>query len=255
MMLDAWRLAVSNKHLASVEFGPCFLIDGSTCRHEGRQEIKMRTLENGITLLLPTFWVIWTARGVVREIRSQNRFKWAAALMWLLVGIGGCGFFAFGLCAQGIIKVPSSFEWPAGYVGGVVTTGDGKYIVPVVPAARVQIYDSQRKFIRGWNVKTGGADFKVESAPDGLVEVFVARGDLHYSFTQDGRWMYSGGMSEPFSWLPKGQSFWVPTCPWLWAFTSPFLSWLLAAAGIAGVVTIERLRRRKPMQAECKSAI
>ena len=205
----------------------------------------MRTFDNLSLALISAFWLIWSARGVVQGFRSQESGKWSMVALWLLVGIGGAGFFAPFLCAQELFDLPASLEWPAGYVSGGAATADGKYIIPVVPAARVQIYDSNWRFIRGWNVKTGGGDFKVQSAPDGMVEIYTARGAMHYLFDQDGHWLSSEGMAQPYSWLPEGQSFWVPTPLWLWAFSSPFLSWLIMASGIAGLAMKERIRRAK----------
>jgi hypothetical protein len=205
----------------------------------------MRTFDNLFTALLTVFWLMVTARGVFKEFKSQQANKWSMVLMWLLVGVGGAGFFAPMLCAEGLLKLPTSFEWPAGYVSGVAPTDDGRYVVPIVPAARVQIYDSHWKFMRGWNVETGGGDFKVQFAPDGMIEVFTARGAMHYSFDQNGHWLSSEGMAQPFSWLPNGQSFWVPTPIWLWVFSSPFVAWLIMAIGMAGLAIGERFRRRK----------
>jgi hypothetical protein len=115
--------------------------------------------------------------------------------MYLLVLVGAGGFFAAGLSATGIIKLPSSYEWPAGYARGVVATADGKYIVPLMPSGRLQIYDSQWHFIRGWNVDAGGGDFRVQCSPDGLVEVFTARGERQILFHRE----WSVGRFEPDS--------------------------------------------------------
>src|SRR6202035_4206271 len=117
----------------------------------------------------------------------------------------------------------------AGYVRGVVTTADGKYIVPLMPSGRLQIYDSQWHFIRGRNVGTSGGNFKVQCSANGVIEVFTATGEHHYSFAQDVHLIGSESLPEPFSLLPdEGQSVVVPTSPLLWIFSSPFLSWGVA---------------------------
>ena len=80
------------------------------------------------------FWMLLCARGMARALRTPDRAKWIMGLMYLLVLVGAGGFFAAALSATGIIKLPPSYEWPAGYVRGVVTTGDGKHIVPLMPS-------------------------------------------------------------------------------------------------------------------------
>src|SRR3984957_4348023 len=101
------------------------------------------------------FWMFLCVRGLAQALRAPDQAKWIAGLMYLLVLVGAGGFFAAALSATGIIKLPSSYEWPAGYVRGGVTTADGKYIVPLMPSGRLQIYDSQWHFIRSWKVGTG----------------------------------------------------------------------------------------------------
>ena len=137
--------------------------------------------------------------------------------MYLLVLVGDGGFFAAALSATGIIKLPSSYEWPAGYVRGVVTTADGKY--------------------RG--------NFKVQCSANGVIEVFTARGEHHYSFAQDGHLIGSESLPEPFSSLPdEGQSVVVPTSPLLWIFSSPFLSWGVAVVGFVGLAVLKKMGHR-----------
>jgi hypothetical protein len=122
----------------------------------------MGSLFGMLVALFAGFWLFFAARGMAREFKRADRFKWIVGVMYFFVLIGASGFFAAALSAVGIFKLPSSREWPAGYVSGVVTTPDGKYIVPLVPSGRVQLYDSQWHFIRGWNVDAGGGDFKVQ---------------------------------------------------------------------------------------------
>lgn len=199
-------------------------------------------------LLLALFagvWLFLAARGMAREFERANRFKWIVGAMYFLILIGAGGFFAAALSAVGILKLPTSREWPAGYVSGVVTAPDGKYIVPLVPSGRVQLYDSQWRFIRGWNVDAGGGDFKVQYSRDGVIEVFTARGEHHYSFTEDGHLIASTTiLPEEDLFLkdsPKGQSVVVPTPPLLWVFSSPFLSWGVMVIGFVGMAILKKI--------------
>ena len=109
---------------------------------------------------------------------------------------------------------------------GVKKTADGKYVVPLVPEGRVQVYDSHWLFLRGWNVDALGGDFRVTPTPRSTIEVFTARGARHFSFTENGDLISDASMSESFDALPnKGQSVVVPTSPILWVFSSPAISW------------------------------
>jgi hypothetical protein len=195
-----------------------------------------------IAALFAGFWLSLAVRGMAREFKRANRFKWIVGTMYFLILIGASGFFAAALSATGVLKLPTSREWPAGYASGVVAAADGKYIVPLVPSGRVQLYDSQWHFIRGWNVDAGGGDFKVQYSPDGVIEVFTARGEHHYSFSEDGRLIASTTiLPESFSSLPKGQSVVVPTPPLLWVFSSPFLSWGVAVIGFVGMAILKKI--------------
>jgi hypothetical protein len=195
--------------------------------------------------LFAGFWLFLAGRGMAREFKKTDRFKWIVAVMYLLILVGASGFFAAALSATGVLKLPTSREWPAGYVSGVVTAADGKYIVPLVPSGRVQLYDSQWHFIRGWNVDAGGGDFKVQYSPDGVIEVFTARGEHHYSFTEDGHLISSTRiLPNSLSSLPKGQSVVVPTSPLLWVFSSPFLSWGVMVIGFVGMAILKKIGRR-----------
>jgi hypothetical protein len=207
--------------------------------------MPMSSLFNWFIALFAGFWLFLAARGMVREFKRGGRFKWVLAVMYSIILVGAGGFFAASLSATGVLKLPTYREWPAGYVRGVVTAADGKYIVPLVPSGRIQLYDPQWHFIRGWNVDAGGGDFKVECSPDGRIEVFTARGERHYSFTEDGHLVASTRiLPETFASLPSGDSVVVPTPPLLWVFSSPFLSWGLAVIGFVGLAILKKIGSR-----------
>jgi len=185
------------------------------------------------------FWLFFAARDTTREFKLADRFRWIVALLSLLILIGISGFLGTILSAAGVLKLPASWEWPAGYVRGVITGADGEHIVPL-PSGRVQFYDSQWHFIRGWNVDAFGGDFKVTYFPDGLIDVFTEKGELHYSFTKDGRMIATTRIPpDTFTSLPEGESAVVPTSPLLWVFSSPFLSCGAAAIGCWGLAFLK----------------
>jgi hypothetical protein len=211
-------------------------------RYRGIFVASMSSLFNLFLVVFAGFWLFLATRGMVREFKRADRFKWIVAALYFLILIGASGFFAAALSAGGVLKLPTSREWPAGYVSGVVTAPDGKYIVPLVPSGRVQLYDPQWHFIRGWNVDAGGGDFKVQYSPDGLIEVFTARGARHYSFTEDGHLVAPARiLPETFSSLPRGETVVVPTPPLLWIFSSPFLSMGAVVIGSIGLASLKKI--------------
>src|ERR1700690_1716213 len=94
-----------------------------------------------LVALFVGFWLFLAVRGMARKSKAPDRFKLIVWVMYLLILTGAGGFFAAALSAVGILNLPTSREWPAGYVRGVVTAEDGKYIVPLIPSGRVQVYD------------------------------------------------------------------------------------------------------------------
>ena len=128
------------------------------------------------TLLFSIFFVLFTAsvlflavRGIARDIKKGGPPKWIIGTLGFLIVVGMVGFFAPSLFALDILKLPNSFQWPAGYAIGVMRMPDGKYVVPLVPSGRVQLYDSQWRFLRGWHIDANAGDIKVECPPDGTI--------------------------------------------------------------------------------------
>ena len=185
--------------------------------------------------LFSCVWLFLAGLGIVRQVKRGGRVNWLVVISGLFLMVGAGGFFAAGLSATGVITLPESFEWPSGYVRGVVQTQDSKYVVPHIPAGRVQLYDAQWHFIRGWHVDASGGDFTVACLPDGEIVVFTARGHQRLSFTENGRLTLATTLPESFVRPQPGRSIVVPTSPLLWIFSSPFLSWGVALIGMAGL--------------------
>ncbi|HLK53947.1 MAG TPA: hypothetical protein VKU42_10865 [Candidatus Angelobacter sp.] len=191
--------------------------------------------------------------GIVRQIKRQKRPNWLVGVSGLVVIIGASGFFAILLVSTGTIPLPNSFEWPAGDVRGVVETSDGKYLVPLVPVGRLQIYDSSWRFLRGWQVDNNGGSFTVDYSPDNEIFVSTSRVQHRYGsvdearryvFTENGKLISelipnSSGVAE------SGEYISVPTWRLLWIFSSPFLSGGFALIGILGLWAAEKLYGNK----------
>jgi hypothetical protein len=176
-----------------------------------------------------------------RFISRPDFSRPAGWIMSLLLVIGGGGFYASLLAAVGPIRLPNSWEWPAGFVRGVIRTADGKFVVPIRPVGRIQIYDPQWRFLRGWNIEALGGPFKFACTPNGTIDVFSLRGMRHYSFTQEGLLLSTDKFELPLPPLPKGQWMMVPTSPLLLIFFHPAVLLFLAGIGFWGPSTPGRI--------------
>ena len=200
----------------------------------------MRSLFGLLMASFGAFWLFSVACGMVQEFRRTERFKWIVAIMSFLLFFGAGGFFATMLSGTGVLKLPTSREWPAGYVKGVITAEDGTHIVPLIPSGRIQTYDAQWRFIRGWNIDIGHG-FELQSSPNRVIEVFSESGIHLCSFTEEGYLIpLTTTLPEPFS----EQSMVVPTSFWLWPFSSPFLSWGVMVIGFAGIAILRKIGRK-----------
>ena len=169
--------------------------------------------------------------------------------------VGAGGFFAIMLVSTGAITLPNSFEWPAGDVRGVVETSDGKYLVPLVPAGRLQIYDSNWHFLRGWQVNANGGSFTVDYSPDNEILVYTSRvrhrfaaaeDGRRYAFTETGKLISEMSLPDYFVVAGSREYMSVPTWRILWIFSSPFLSGGFALIGGAGLWAADKLYGTKP---------
>ena len=209
-------------------------------------------------VLLTLFVGVWLYRfghEIVRQIKEQKRLIWLVAISGLVLMIGAGGIFAPMLVATGTIPLRDSFEWPSGDVRGVVETSDGKYLVPVVPASRLQIYDSNWHFLRGWQVDASGLSFTVDYSPDNEILVFTSRvrhrfGDTEsgrrFAFTETGKLISEMSLPDSFVVAESGEYMTVPTWRLLLIFSRPSLCWGFFAMGAVGLWAADKLHGSKP---------
>lgn len=204
---------------------------------------------SALLLLLVGIWCYRIGHEIAGQIKRQKRLNWLVAISGLVVTIGASGFFAILLVSTGTITLPNSFEWPAGDVSGVVETWDGKYLVPLVPVGRLQIYDSSWHFLRGWQVNTNGGSFTVENSPNNEILVSTSRvyhrfGSVdearRYVFTENGKLISE--ISPNYSGVTESEDYMsVPTRRLLWIFSSPYLSGGFGLTGMLGLLAAEKL--------------
>ena len=179
---------------------------------------------------------IWCATAMaLRSKRHRGAKKWLNAVGGMLVALGGFGFFSTMLSASGGLRwLPASFEWPVGIVDGVVVMPDGAQVVPHTASGRIQVYDRDWSFLRGWYVDAGGGVFVLRPAGPNQIEVITARRQMRYVYSLDGSLLSQEGYApRSYSDFPASGVFAaVPTRWWLWMFTSPFYCGAIIAIGI-----------------------
>jgi hypothetical protein len=201
-------------------------------------------------LLVTTMLVVWVI-GAAWQIWSGTRKSgWrrvVSCLATILMTVGAFGFFGSVLVAMGAFsRLAASFEWPVGFAKGVVATTDHSYfVVPHTPTGRVQIYERNWKFLRGWNVSAGGGAFKLYITDTNGIHVVTARGHKHHVYDLAGNLLSSETYPDSragYSSFPNdGDSYVVPTPIWLWVFSNPFFSWLAAALGLAFFIAEDKM--------------
>jgi hypothetical protein len=190
--------------------------------------------------------------ALYRDRSGSRRTRVARWLGTALGSVGLASFFGIALSAVGGLDwLPQSVEWPVGYARGVITLTDGTHVVPLVPANRVQIYDPEWRFLRGWRVDAGAGVFKLLPVGTDHFEVVTARGNLRLEFKPTGELVsqrsYQPQLYDSFG--EAGVSRFVATPVWLWPFTHPFIGWGIAVAGGVTVSITEGRRRRRRRRA------
>jgi hypothetical protein len=212
-------------------------------------------------LFVWVFAIVWLAgaASTFTLCRKQNGgYKFLAFLGSTCLLIGAGGFFASALSGVGGLNLlPNSFEWPIGYSTGVVRTESGMFVVPHSASNRVQIYDPQWNFVRGWYVDAGGGIIKINTADNDRFEVITARGNHKYVYDTTGKLISSETYNpELYSSFPdQGSSYLVPTRPWLWVFSHPFVSGGVAFIGILILNGLDKDRTRTKGEHSDSSAI
>lgn len=182
--------------------------------------------------------LVWIVQAARIALSQRHYFTWKAILNFVASGclvIGATGFFGSALSATGGLKwLPESFEWPIGIASGVLTTPDGSVIVPHIPSGRIQIYNKDLSFRKGWFVDAGGGTFKILPSDGKDFYVITARGNHKYLYSINGCLLsheiyQAGGYSR----IPRtGGSVLIPTPFCLMVFVHPFASWVVAAIGM-----------------------
>jgi hypothetical protein len=182
------------------------------------------------------FGLVAATVWAVRAWRSPDRVLRYTGLAW--AGVFLAGYLGWILCPLaawgGMDWLPASFEWPLGLSDEAVRTADGGFVVPHKYAGRVQVYDAEGRFVRGWQTEAGGGSFRVLPREDGGVEVFTARGNRHHVYDAHGSLVSSGPSpsKDSYEQVPaKRERISVRVPWWGWTLVNPAIAWVAMLLG------------------------
>jgi hypothetical protein len=215
----------------------------------------MRWLSCTMIMLVLAVWIF----GALSTIYDSKKYPPIKAVLSILGGtfmfIGALGFFGTALAATGALNwLPLSFEWPIGHANGIATMPDGTHVVPHTPSNRIQIYDSNWRFLRGWFVDASAGTFKIKPLNQTKVQIITARGQMRYVYDLNGN-LLSAETYRPLSFSDfsgSHESAIVPTPFYLYGFTHPGIAWAIGVSGILLISASSKLQ--KPSKAPAPSA-
>lgn len=210
----------------------------------------MRAVYIFLLLLIGGGFVFAAIMALFTSSRESRPRRLLRALCVCLTVYGALAFFGQLLSAIAGPWFPGdSWESPMGYVGGVVTDSAGRYIAPHSPTGRIQVYDRDRRFVRGWSADGGAKPLKLRVIEDDKIEVFTVRESQRLIFAPDGTLLERGTYGAEVLWddLPSGPSqAMVFDTPWiLWPFSHPFIAWPLMFAGLVGFGVVSKKKARR----------
>lgn len=179
------------------------------------------------------------------SVKASRWFRLVIVIGYFLFLYGLGGFLGSALVAIGTIRLPNDLEWPFVFAQGYVTTPDGIHIAPNTPTGRIQLYDANWHFIRGWNIDAAGGTFLLLPAEGEQVEIITERPvkqGWHYVCDLHGKVLSKDSLApkrkySDFTESEKSHS--IPTYPWLWPLAHPVGTWALFAIGLM-IVSISR---------------
>lgn len=207
----------------------------------------MHIFFGGVIILIAAVWIAAPVSITWSLRKASGSVRLLGFVGGLLMAIGATGFFGSALAATGGLNgLSSTFQWPVGYASGVVTTASGFRVVPLNACGRIQVYDAQLHFVRGWWTDTQGKDFKLDVVNGDQIKVYANRNRL-LIYDLQGQLLNQStyGGVDAFNAVPAGESMLIPTFWPLWVFSNPFYSWALAAAGLISVIIAQKRARKE----------
>lgn len=187
-----------------------------------------------IAVLLVVFRVLrrLARKDTTTRLHPQSPRTWWLKVFATLLGIYGIAAFVAGFVSQVLTNrygwPDESTECPAGFVEQFVSTPDGFHVTVLQSFDRIQVYDADWKFVRGWQVDTHNGHFELRLTDEGEIEVFTARGNNHLKFQLDGTLVFEDKYEGRFPATGRKESRWIETPLLLIPLSHPFLGWLFA---------------------------
>lgn len=185
--------------------------------------------------------------GLALPFRARSFLKRVLAIpVGILMAAGAVGFLGTALSGcGGLNRLPRSFEWPAGYAEGVISMPGGEHVVPLRCPCRIQVYDRNWRFLRGWHSELGRRH-PIKLVASGRDRFEAIEESFRCEYTLNGDLILRTKTPTNFDAIPAGRSCFVPTPIWLWIFSSPFLSFVAYALGlILGVMLLAPRAKRR----------
>lgn len=194
--------------------------------------------------------IVILLKAVTMFLGSNKKFNLMSVIRLigaLLFICGAIGFMGILFSSGGKLTLPETVEWPIGKTDNVLKTEDNIYIVPHQSADRIQIYNSELEFIRGWNIDTGGGMYKLVPIDNNQFTIYTVRGDIKYIYDIEGNLISE---EEPYqtdySKLPsEGMTVEIPTPFYLIFLTNPAMAWTTALIGLALTMVMKKSKKEK----------
>jgi hypothetical protein len=223
--------------------------------------------------------------GFIPEIRKHKTKtkKAVAAVSVTLFFLGFMGFFGGFLAASRMLNwIPEGFEFPLADIKSIDVDEQGRLYTASGFYNRIQIYDANGEFLRGWSVRgfTGGKikmriinkyEVEIASSGDKKIYVFEENGNLlrftdfskdrsfYYSFEHNGRQVfdsltgygyYMQGLVYPeiIQHRLDGEKKIGKNAIYLFPFQGPAQGWVTL---FIGMVLFSRLDKKKKRQKKC----
>ena len=201
-----------------------------------------------LTLICLLVWIV----QAVRVVRSQKKLTWKSGINFLASGclvVGAFGFFGTVLSGVGALNwLPPSFEWPIGETKGALVRADGIIVAPHMPSGRIQIYNGDLEFQRGWYVPASGGNFRLAPIGHETFHVYTIRGnktlvyDIYGSLLSSEK--FEAGIQPRLRRAREIVE--IPTPIYLKVFVHPFIPWIVGAVGILLLFWTGEFRKTKP---------
>ncbi|MFP4015969.1 MAG: hypothetical protein ACLFUI_02955 [Halanaerobiales bacterium] len=185
-----------------------------------------------LTLIMLLYWIVAGVKPLFSRCKNV-KVMILNIIASILVVVGAVGFLGSFLSASGGLNwLPDSFEFPIGSAKNVIKTDD-YYIVPHVPYERIQIYNHELEFEKGWNIEAEGGVFTLAPLDNKKFIVYTARGAHKYIYTTEGSLLASENYNPLLysSLESNGIELIIPTFPLLLVFSHPIISFIIAVIG------------------------